>query len=83
MSYTRDLDEYMEHELVNELNRRKELQKKGLCDYCGRDGTTQSCKFHDRHQIAVNFITDKNEKLKNTSDVCNSCNSRYDRDSIK
>lgn len=34
MGYPRGLDEYSEAELVGELERRRSLRRKGLCDYC-------------------------------------------------
>lgn len=48
MSYPKDLDEYNERELLQELERRKTLREQGKCDYCGGDGPV-ACKFPTRH----------------------------------
>jgi hypothetical protein len=50
MSYMRDLDEYTERELYNELDRRQEKRDAGFCDYCGRLPCQPSCKFPERHK---------------------------------
>jgi hypothetical protein len=49
MGYPRDLDEYTEDELIDELNKRIGLHEKGKCGYCERKPTTTPCKFPDRH----------------------------------
>ena len=49
MSYPKDLDEIGEPELREELARREALRASGLCDYCGRAPSEQSCKFPKRH----------------------------------
>lgn len=52
MSYHVDLDEYTELQLLDELERRKKVRKRGLCDYCGMPRkTTASCKFPERHNL--------------------------------
>lgn len=50
MSYPRDLDEYSENELLEEIERRRTVRERGLCDYCGRKPTTSPCKFPERHR---------------------------------
>lgn len=52
MSYPRDLEEYNEHELMTELERRRRLHAEGKCDYCGRRGDTNPCRFEHRHLAA-------------------------------
>lgn len=54
MSYAYTLDEYPESRLREELQRRENLQRRGLCDYCGRPSDTPTCKEHERHQAAQN-----------------------------
>lgn len=49
MGYHKDLDEYEEVTLQDEIHRRKILQDQGLCDYCERKPDTRVCKFPDRH----------------------------------
>ena len=49
MSYQRDLDEFTEEELRDELARREEARRLGLCDYCGRNGNATKCHFPSRH----------------------------------
>lgn len=49
MGYALDLDEYDESRLIGELERRKELRAKGLCDYCEYPVNVGCCKFPDRH----------------------------------
>lgn len=52
MSYYKDLDEYTEQELKDELERRRTLRDEGKCDYCQQYGNTILCKFPERHRIA-------------------------------
>lgn len=57
MSYSKDLDEYTEDELLEELHRRKQLNAQGKCDYCGRPAEcTVACKFPARHATAKNVV---------------------------
>jgi hypothetical protein len=49
VSYPRDLDEFSEEELRDELARREEARRLGLCDYCGRNGNATKCRFSNRH----------------------------------
>lgn len=49
MSHLRDLDEYSDRELENELQQRREREAQGVCSYCGRPGYTPTCKFENRH----------------------------------
>lgn len=53
MGYPRDLDEYTEEELLEELAQRKKLRAEGKCDYCQRAGGTPPCKFTERHHMTV------------------------------
>ncbi len=54
MSYHKDLDEYTEHELRQELARREAAVTEGRCDYCGRPGLVEpACKFPERHSRAA------------------------------
>lgn len=53
MSYPRDLDEFEDIELFQEIERRKDDRAKGLCDYCHRAYTTSACRFADRHRAPV------------------------------
>lgn len=43
------LDEMSEDRLQRELDRRKELRAKGLCDYCERPPQSTPCRFPQRH----------------------------------
>lgn len=45
----KSLDEYESWELVAELERRQILAEQGRCDYCGRDKTSNPCRFSCRH----------------------------------
>ncbi len=36
-------------ELYAELERREKVVNEGICDYCGRPGNTERCKFSERH----------------------------------
>jgi hypothetical protein len=49
MSYPRDIDEFTDEELLNELKLRDHRRRKGLCDYCTRPRTTPPCRFPERH----------------------------------
>ncbi len=49
MSYAYTLDEFHENQFRAELARRERLQAAGLCDYCGRDPSTPTCKERTRH----------------------------------
>lgn len=53
MSYSRDLDEYNESELLRELQRRNDLRRDGNCDYCKRHRIITKdapCRFPNRHK---------------------------------
>jgi hypothetical protein len=52
VSYHKELDEYTEQQLLDELERRRSLRDEGKCDYCQRLGNTTDCKFPERHAIA-------------------------------
>lgn len=62
MGYSKDLDEYDEQELRNELDRRRKLREQGICDYCNKDGSTSPCKFPHRHSVAVQFWQAENRR---------------------
>jgi hypothetical protein len=50
MSYPKDLDEYSERTLIDEIARRETCRRRGRCDYCGRaHGVAPACKFPVRH----------------------------------
>jgi hypothetical protein len=49
VSYRLDLDEISTKRLREELKHRHKLRREGKCDYCGRDPSTPSCKFPERH----------------------------------
>lgn len=64
MSYPKAIDEYSDIELQDELKRREQCYREGVCDYCGRSGDTEPCKFPSRHlcaavEITVNDIVDE------------------------
>lgn len=50
MSFPLDLDEIPEERLIAELERRRQLQADGKCDYCERDPNSVPCKFPSRHR---------------------------------
>ena len=50
MSYPRDLDDYSEKELRDEISRREVLAKKGLCTYCEGKRNTTPCQYPARHK---------------------------------
>ena len=52
MSYPKDLDEYTEDQLREELARRQSLRDENLCDYCGQPGNSPLCRMRDRHMLA-------------------------------
>ena len=50
MSYHRELEDYTTPELENEINRREDNNKAGMCDYCGKPlHSTPKCKMNARH----------------------------------
>lgn len=49
MSYPKDLNEYTDIELLEELGGRAESRAGGRCDYCGRLPIEPECKFPGRH----------------------------------
>lgn len=49
MGYAKQLDEYTDLELAQEVGRREKLRAAGMCDYCERPNTTSVCKHADRH----------------------------------
>ena len=53
--YMKDLDEYTEEQLEQELRRRFNQRAQGRCDYCGQLKTAPSCKFHKRHNAPEKF----------------------------
>ncbi len=52
MSYPRDLDDYSDDELINELARRCAERSKGNCDYCRRPRTETTISGVTRPSIA-------------------------------
>jgi len=61
MSYSRDLDEYSDEELREELGRRAKLAKKGRCTYCKRPVTASHCRFPERHTFKKGKKTSDDE----------------------
>lgn len=55
MSFQKDIDEYTEKELNDELERRNQLRDQGKCDYCQQYGNTPPCKFPERHKKAEHW----------------------------
>lgn len=49
MGYPRDLQDYEDHELVRELERRVSVRRQKLCDYCGRSPEETPCRYPNRH----------------------------------
>jgi hypothetical protein len=49
VSYPRDLDEYSDEELREEIARREDCRARGVCSYCGKNGNATKCRFKDRH----------------------------------
>jgi hypothetical protein len=61
MSYQLGLDEYPTARLREELENRELALSVGRCDYCGRLGNTNACRFPERHALAAKVLTDKEE----------------------
>jgi hypothetical protein len=52
MSYPRDLDDYSDKELMDELNRRYISRQGRNCDYCHRPlGSRPACRHPARHRL--------------------------------
>lgn len=51
MSYPKDLDEYTDAQLREELARREQARAEGRCDYCGRGNAASACRFPNRHAL--------------------------------
>lgn len=51
MGYPKSLGEYSETDLIAEFIRRARVQSNGLCDYCDRPRTSNSCRFTEHHNI--------------------------------
>jgi len=49
MGHLKDLDEFSDSELAQEVIRRADLKTKGLCSYCERKITEPTCRFPERH----------------------------------
>lgn len=50
MSYPRSIDEYSDKELCQEIQRRNDNRRKGLCPYCGYSITKHlQCKYPEQH----------------------------------
>lgn len=52
MGYPVSIDEYSDERLMQELARRKADRKKGVCDYCQRNGRMPECREKERHALA-------------------------------
>lgn len=52
MSYQKELDEYTDEQLQEEIQRRISLNAIGCCTYCNRLGSTESCKQIEQHKKA-------------------------------
>ena len=52
MGYPRDLEEMREEELREEIKRREQAHRDGLCDYCNHSPAEPTCRFPERHQKA-------------------------------
>lgn len=52
MSYPIGLDEYPTAKLREELDNRELALAVGRCDYCGRPGDSNVCRFPERHAVA-------------------------------
>ncbi len=50
MSYPRDLDDYSDEELMQELNERQHRRHGRLCTYCAQRYDHPSCKYPERHK---------------------------------
>lgn len=60
MSYHKDLDEYFEEDLENEIARRRQARRTRLCDYCGRAQSVEPpCKFPRRHRGLIERPVDE------------------------
>lgn len=44
-----DLDEYTDQQILNEMERRKEKRKLGLCAYCWRPPSAPTCRYREQH----------------------------------
>jgi len=64
MSYPIGLDEYPTAKLREELENRELALAVGRCDYCGRLGNTNACRFPERHAQAAKVLKDKEEAWK-------------------
>ncbi len=55
MGYPRDIDEYSDVDLLQELTVRASRRRMGRCDYCDRlrDEGNTGCKFPERHRLAM------------------------------
>jgi hypothetical protein len=62
LSYPLDLDEVPEDQLRAEVERRRQLRIAGLCDYCGRDPNTPTCKFPHRHRRPTRPVEGQQDK---------------------
>jgi hypothetical protein len=56
VSYPKDLDEYTDEQLREELERREKATESGLCGYCGRLPTEPACKFPERHEAPLGAL---------------------------
>ena len=49
MSYPRDLEDYSDVELAEEIMRRARNRAIDRCDYCGKTDESPACKYPQRH----------------------------------
>lgn len=51
--FGKELDEYSDDELHEELARRADCEKRGVCSYCGMNGNATKCRFPSRHPSRI------------------------------
>ena len=55
MSYAKEITEFTDEQLTDELKRRDRCRRSGVCDYCEQPPHTTACRFPDRHVMAIDF----------------------------
>lgn len=80
MSYPRDLDEYSDEELREEIARREDCRARGVCDYCGKNGNAPKCRFKNRHPNRER----KQAKASafEIANTCNACGKQMERGAV-
>jgi hypothetical protein len=53
VSYPKDLEDYTDQQLLEEILRRAKLRADGVCDYCGSPATKPTCAHVYRHKLAA------------------------------